>query len=95
MRVEEGLHLATIAESVFDGTEQSAETVKHLMQVLVRDPDSFWAELEARTGDVALRQRIEELLRTGQICQHTPLEEAAQLLGYAVTEANPISEAHE
>lgn len=95
MRVEDALMNATIAEGLFDGSDESAAKVRPLLQVLISNPKAFWDELWAVTGDEELHRQITDLLRTGAICKHTSPAEVARLLGFSIMEANPLQGAHE
>lgn len=89
MTPDEALMAWTVSECLFDGSEKSERMVKELMQILIHDPERFWDQLEQRTGEIALRQQIEDLLRSGQICSRTPISEVARLSGFAPPKPQP------
>jgi hypothetical protein len=64
MTVEDAVQMMGVLESLHDGTPRSAERIKRLNWVLLKEPSQFWDDFwDAVNADDPIRKHAEEQLR--------------------------------
>lgn len=83
MKVESAVQMMGVIQSQYDGTELSAQRVKHLTKVLLENPETFWDEYWSTVTadeDDPIRKQAEAMIRSGTIDDTTTFSQLRKIL---------------